>query len=67
MVVVDCGNSKTPHRRCERTGRVTREVQIDEWTYDFGPRRFMQVLTFVDGTLESVATGGRGGREPSDH
>src|SRR5688572_214456 len=64
-VVVDCGNGKTPHRRCERIERVTREVRIDEWTYDFGPRRFIQILTFVDGALESVVADGRGSQEPS--
>lgn len=60
-VSVACASSKTPHRRCERVERVAREVQIDEWTYDFGPQRFVQILTFVDGTLETVAAGGRGG------
>jgi hypothetical protein len=61
-VVTDCRTSKTPHRRCERVEKVTREVQIDEWTYDFGPRRFIQYLTFVDGRLLEVEAGGRGGR-----
>jgi hypothetical protein len=44
---------------------VTREVQIDEWTYDFGPRRFVRYLTFVDGRLQSVEAGGRGSRASS--
>lgn len=61
-VLTDCRTSKTPHRRCERVEKVTREVQIDEWTYDFGPRRFIQYLTFVDGRLLEVEAGGRGGR-----
>lgn len=26
-------------------------VTIDEWTYDFGPRRFMQALYFENGRL----------------
>ncbi len=65
-VMTDCGTSKTPHRRCERVEEVTREVQIDEWTYDFGPRRFIQYLTFVDGRLLEVEAGGRGSREPSN-
>jgi hypothetical protein len=65
-VVVDCGTSKTPHRRCERVQRVAREVRIDEWTYDFGPRRFIQYLTFADGRLMSVEVGGRGSRNPSN-
>ena len=61
-VLTDCRTSKTPHRRCERVEKVIREVQIDEWTYDFGPRRFIQYLTFVDGRLLEVEAGGRGSR-----
>jgi hypothetical protein len=41
-------------------------VLIDEWTYDFGPHRFIQYLTFEDGTLLSIEAGGRGSAEP-DH
>jgi hypothetical protein len=62
-VVVDCGSAKRPHRRCERVERVSREVRIDEWIYDFGPRRFIQYLTFADGWLERVEAGGRGRAE----
>jgi hypothetical protein len=63
-VEVDCGTPKEPHRRCVRVESVTRAVQIDEWMYDFGPRRFVQYLTFVDGWLETVEAGGRGSGEP---
>ncbi|UJR79515.1 DUF2845 domain-containing protein [Sandaracinus amylolyticus] len=30
---------------------VTVTVAIETWVYDFGPRRFMEELTFEDGTL----------------
>ena len=59
-VLTDCRTSKTPHRRCERVEKVIREVQIDEWTYDFGPQRFVHYLTFLDGKLARVATGSYG-------
>lgn len=29
-------------------------VQVEEWTYNFGPNRFMQVVTFTDGKLTDV-------------
>jgi len=36
---------------------------VDEWTYDFGPQRFVHYLTFLDGKLARVETGSYG----SDH
>lgn len=30
------------------------EVQIEEWVYNFGPQRFMQLLTFEDGRLKKI-------------
>lgn len=41
-------------------------VQVDVWVYDFGPRRFMEELTFENGTLRSMRAlgyGTRAGRE----
>lgn len=49
--------------RCERTVEHTIDVIVDEWTYDFGRRRFLRFLTFVDGRLASVQTGGYGTRD----
>lgn len=46
--------------RCERVQEVTVDVVIDEWTYDFGPQRFVHYLSFVDGKLGRVETGGYG-------
>lgn len=33
---------------------------VEEWTYNFGPSRFMQFLRFVDGKLDRIAAGPRG-------
>ena len=42
----------------------TIEVVIDEWTYDFGPRQFVQHLIFEQGRLVSVVSGHRGQKKP---
>lgn len=49
--------------QCERTVEHTTDVVVDEWTYDFGRRRFVRFLTFVDGRLAVVQTGGYGSRD----
>jgi hypothetical protein len=36
------------------------EVTVEEWVYDFGPRRFMQYLTFEGGQLVAVRSGSYG-------
>jgi hypothetical protein len=56
-VRVACANGEA---RCEREQEVSAEVVVDEWTYDFGPQRFVHYLTFLDGKLARVATGGYG-------
>jgi hypothetical protein len=33
---------------------------IEEWTYNFGPRRLMQVVVFENGKLVEVRSGGYG-------
>jgi hypothetical protein len=45
---------------CERVEEYSIDVVIDEWTYDFGRYRFVRYLTFIDGKLSSVETGGYG-------
>ncbi|MCA9609066.1 MAG: DUF2845 domain-containing protein [Myxococcales bacterium] len=35
---------------------ITVTVAVEDWTYDFGPQRFMQRLTFEEGTLVSIET-----------
>lgn len=38
-----------------RQGNQNCHVQIiDVWTYNFGPRKFMKELVFVDGVLENI-------------
>lgn len=49
--------------QCERTVEHSTDVVVDEWTYDFGRRRFLRFLTFVDGRLAAVQTGGYGSRD----
>jgi hypothetical protein len=49
-----------------RQGRITYfgdqliQVQVETWTYNFGPQRLMHRLRFVDGTLETIETLGYG-------
>jgi hypothetical protein len=40
-----------------RFRRRTRLVVIEEWTYNFGPLRFVKILTFRNGRLADIATG----------
>ena len=56
-VRVACANGEA---RCDREQEVSAEVVVDEWTYDFGPQRFVHYLTFLDGKLARVATGSYG-------
>lgn len=49
--------------QCERTVEHTTDVVVDEWTYDFGRRKFLRFLTFVDGRLMAIHTGGYGSRD----
>ena len=37
-----------------------RVIEIEEWTYNFGPHRLIYHLRFVDGVLERIWTGGHG-------
>lgn len=40
----------------ERRTSIAREV----WLYDLGPTAFQRILTFENGRLQDIATGGRG-------
>jgi len=66
QVLEKCGNPDYQESRVEYRSTVLRgsglaqpgldlirqePVTIDEWTYDFGPRRFMQWLHFENGRL----------------
>ncbi|HJL19388.1 MAG TPA: DUF2845 domain-containing protein [Sandaracinaceae bacterium LLY-WYZ-13_1] len=56
--------SRTIHRRLPDgsivSDTVTVSVEVQEWTYDFGPQRFVRVLTFEDGELVAIETRGYG-------
>ncbi|HEX7479224.1 MAG TPA: DUF2845 domain-containing protein [Polyangiales bacterium] len=49
--------------RCPALVDDSIEVSIDEWTYDFGPDRFIQYLTFEQGKLMDVCVGGYGHKQ----
>ncbi|HEY6012184.1 MAG TPA: DUF2845 domain-containing protein [Nitrospirota bacterium] len=38
-------------------------MTIEEWTYDFGPNRFMRIITFRNNTVSDIRTGGYGRRK----
>ena len=42
-----------------KSGRVV-PVLVEEWTYNFGPSRFVRYLTFENGRLKRVETGSYG-------
>jgi Protein of unknown function (DUF2845) len=39
-------------------------VRIEEWTYNFGPRRLMRTVTLVDGLVTDIRTLGYGFSTP---
>jgi hypothetical protein len=39
---------------------VVEEVVIEEWTYNFGPTRFIRYLTFENGKLVNIVSGDYG-------
>jgi len=44
-------------------GHYTEEVELTEYVYNFGPRKFMRRLTFEAGILVNIETIGYGYRE----
>jgi hypothetical protein len=40
-------------------------VNVEEWTYDFGPQRFIQFLIFEQGKLVQIKSGGYGKKDVS--
>ena len=38
------------------------EIVLDEWVYDLGPRKFMQMVTFENGRVVYVSSGDKGKR-----
>jgi hypothetical protein len=45
---------------------IQKTFTIDEWVYDFGPKRYIRILTFEDGRLVSNRTGDHGTRDGGD-
>ena len=39
---------------------ITERIKIEEWTYNFGPDRFIYYLRFENGVLKSIKTGDYG-------
>jgi len=39
---------------------ISRFVDIEDWTYNFGPQKLLRILTFRDNRLERIDTGGYG-------
>ncbi|MCY1030759.1 DUF2845 domain-containing protein [Corallococcus sp. BB11-1] len=48
----------------ERTVEVGTTSTVEEWTYNFGPHRLMQVAIFRDGRLVDVRSGSYGTELP---
>lgn len=46
--------------REEASTEVTTSTTVEEWTYNFGPHRLMQVAIFRDGRLVDVRSGSYG-------
>lgn len=67
-LLATCGDPDARERRIElrslprRDGRHTypTTVRVDEWLYNFGPSRFVRVVTLVNGRVDRVETGERG-------
>ncbi len=45
---------KTKDKGSDTSTKTTTQKIIDEWTYNFGPNRLMQVVTFENGALVDV-------------
>jgi hypothetical protein len=66
-VFAKCGEPATKDIRQEEVKRRTDStheqsvfITIEEWTYNLGPNRFLRVLTFRNGKLTDIKTGGYG-------
>jgi hypothetical protein len=57
-----CGEpTRAEHRDVSIAGRAGyARSTIDVWTYDHGPRKFVVILTFVDGMLRRIELDGYG-------
>jgi hypothetical protein len=61
-VLAKCGEpaDRTVYYEKRRIGSVTRVVPVEVWTYNFGRQTFIHFLTFENGQLTGIQTGGYG-------
>lgn len=66
-ILIKCGEPlyKNSHHeelkeRFDDTSVRTVVVTVEEWTYNFGPQRFLRVITFRNGAVVDIRTGGYG-------
>ena len=62
-VAVRCDKPTTTARRDEPQETVRGKVEyipVEEWTYNMGPSDFIYTLTFRNGKLAEIRSGGRG-------
>jgi hypothetical protein len=64
-ILIKCGEPfyKDAHQeelkeRLPDSGTRTIIVTVEEWTYNFGPQRFMRIITFRNGQVVNIRTGG---------
>lgn len=50
--------TRDPHS--QQVLHVVETVFVDEWTYNFGPRKLIKTLTFHNGLLHEIDVGKRG-------
>jgi hypothetical protein len=62
-VRIPCSRSENSSGKCETMVERSTDVVIDEWTYDMGRQKFVRLLTFVDGRLRRIETGGYGSKD----
>jgi hypothetical protein len=66
-ILIKCGEPiyKNAHQeelreRFEESSVRTISVTVEEWTYNFGPQRFLRIITFRNGVVVDIRTGGYG-------
>jgi hypothetical protein len=51
---------RLPALRHDLPGRGLEKVWVEEWTYNFGPQRFLQIYRFENGVVVEMQFGGYG-------
>jgi hypothetical protein len=61
-VFAKCGEptDRTLYYEERKTGRITTVIPIEVWIYNFGVQNFVYFLTFENGRLIDIRTGGYG-------